>query len=328
MEILALGRFALTIAAITALLAGCGGSSQPPIDGQGGGSRATIAPPKAMSQDTFVARDRSRQHLFVTEYTRNTVLVYDASAKNPTPERHITIGLDEPSGDCIDGTGTLYVANVAGWISEYPAGRSRPSRIIKKGLGEPVFCAIDGAGNLWVTDPYVFRFKRRSGPSLTEYTPGSRKPATVIMKGLTDPVGLAIDQSGNIYVANRIGSSSGNVVVYAPGKKVPFLTIADGVTSPVGITVDANGTLYVANVDQNTVAEFKSGESEPYQTITQGLADPVDVTVNEQGRLYVANAGTNSIAEFAPGSLEPSKRQISKELYSPEGSAYSPPLLP
>jgi sugar lactone lactonase YvrE len=95
----------------------------------------------------------------------------------------------------------LYVANASGWISEYPAGRSRPTRIIRKGLGEPAFCAIDSAGNLWVTEPYVFRYKRRSGPSLTEYKPGSRKPATIIMKGLSDPVGIAIDQLGNIYVA-------------------------------------------------------------------------------------------------------------------------------
>jgi hypothetical protein len=118
------------------------------------------------------------------------------------------------------------------------------------------------------------------------------------------------------------------VVVYAPGKKVPFRSITDGITSPVGIAVDASGTLYVANDFQNTVTEFKSGASEPYQTITRGLDGPLDVTVNEQGWLYVVNLGGNSIAEFAPGSLEPSKRQISKDLYAPEGSAFSPPLLP
>lgn len=320
-----LARFALSIGAAAALLEGCG--SQPPIVGHGGVSHQTFTAPEAMRQSAPVAPG-ARQRLFVTEYTSNTVLVYNASAKNPSPERRITIGLDEPSGDCIDGNGTLYVVNAAGWISEYPAGKNRPTRIIRKGLGEPVFCAIDGAGNLWVTDLYVFRYKRRSGPSLTEYKAGSRKPATIIMKGLTYPVGIAIDQSGNIYVANRIGSSSGNVEVYAPGTKVPFRTITDGVTSPVGIAVDANGTLYVANDLQSRVAEFKSGASEPYQTISRELDDPVDVSVNEQGWLYVVNYGTNLIVEFPPGSLKPSKRQISKGLNAPEGSAYSRPVLP
>ncbi|HEY1883417.1 MAG TPA: hypothetical protein VGG51_10305 [Candidatus Cybelea sp.] len=310
-----LDRFALSIGAAAALLSGCD-------------SQATFAAPEAMRQNTSGVRAPSQPRLFVTEYASNSILVYDASGKSPSPERQVTIGLEEPSGDCIDGNGTLYVMNAAGWISEYPAGRSRPTRIIKKGLGEPVFCAIDSEGNLWVTDPYVFRFKRRSGPSLTEYAPGSRKPATIIMKGLTNPLGVAIDRSGNIYVANRASSGSGNVVVYASGKKAPFRTITDGVTSPFGIAVDANGTLYVANELQNTVAEFKSGASEPDQTITQGLDGPVNVTVNEQGWLYVVNYGSSSIAEFAPGSLKPSKRQIGKDLHTPEGSAYWPPLLP
>ena len=308
---------ALSFCVSFALLADCGGS-QLPIDSHGVGSQATFIGPT----------ETSPQRLFVTEYTSNTVLVYNASAKSPSPERQITIGVARPTGACIDGNGTLYVMNTQGWISEYPAGRNRPTRIIRKGLGEPVFCAIDSAGDLWVTDPYVFRYKRRSGPSLTEYKPGSRKPETVVMNGLSNPLGVAIDQSGNIYVANRFSSSSGNVVVYAPGKKAPFRTITDGITSPVGIAIDATGTLYVANIFQNTVAEFKSGASQPFQTITKGLSDPIGVSVNQRGWLYVVNSGSNSISEFAPGSLEPSKKQISKDLYGPEGSAYSPPVLP
>lgn len=308
-------RTALSIGAAVVLLAGCGGSQA-----------RWIAP--TTSENTRESGDSSHQRLFVTEYTRDTVLVYNASAKNPKPERQITIGLGEPTGDCIDGNGMLYVVNSLGWVSEYPAGRSHPTKIIKKGVGDGTFCAIDHAGDLWVSSASVFRYKRRSGPSLTEYKPGSKKPATIIMKGLTDPFGVAIDQSGNVYVANRVGSSSGNVVVYAPGKKVPFRTITDGATSPVGIAIDASGTLYVANVFQNTVTEFKFGASEPYQTITQGLNDPVGVTVSAEGWLYVVNSGSSSIAEFAPGSLEPSKRQISKDLYAPDGAAYSPPVLP
>lgn len=318
-------RYAVALIAAV-LLAGCGASRQ--IGVPSGGFQVRAIAPTATSENTREARGSSHQRLFVTEYSRSTVLVYNASAKNPKPERQITIGLLDPLGGCVDGNGTLYVVNAQGWISEYPPGRNRPTRIIRKGVGDGTFCAIDAAGNLWVTSTDVFRLKRRSGPSLTEYKSGSKKPATIIMKGLTNPFGVAIDQSGNIYVANRLGSSSGNIVVYAPRKKTPFRTITDGVTSPVGIAIDANGTLYVANIFQNTVAEFKSGASEPYQTITQGLNGPEDVTVNAEGWLYVVNSGSSSIAEFAPGSLEPSKRQISKDLYAPDGVTYSPPVLP
>jgi DNA-binding beta-propeller fold protein YncE len=307
---------ALSICALPAMLAGCGGS-QPPISAPG-------AIPESLG---FTAPPDSRQLLYVTEYTRNTVLVYDARAKNPEPKESITIGVNEPSRDCFDGAGTLYVTNYAGWVSEYPRGKRRPSRIIRRGMGNPAFCSIDSGGNLWVTDAYVERYYRRSGPCITEYKQGSKKPFTIITRGLTNPIGIAIDSAGNIYVANRTGSS-GNVVVYLPGKKTPTRTITDGVTSPVGIGVDANGTLYVTNIVENDVEKYQMGASDPYETITQGLNEPVAVTLNQQGWLYVANAGNSTIAEFSPGSVKPSKRQISKELYAPQGLAYSPSLLP
>lgn len=99
-------------------------------------------------------------------------------------------------------------------------------------------------------------------------------------------------------------------------------------TSPVGITVDANSTLYVTNVTANNVEEYRSDRNDPYQAITEGINGPNSVTVNKRGYLYVSNGGNNTVVEFAPGSVKPSKREISKDLYNPEGSAYSPPLLP
>ena len=113
MKSLGPSRYALAIGAAAALLAGCGGV-QPPIVGEGGVPPATSSAPEATSQNTPVAQDRSGQRLFVTEYTRNTVLVYNASAKNPSPERHITIGVAQPTGACVDGNGTLYVVNARG----------------------------------------------------------------------------------------------------------------------------------------------------------------------------------------------------------------------
>ena len=48
----------------------------------------------------------------VTNYTAdyNNVKVYDAAAKDPNPIEVISADLGGPSGDCIDGDGTLYVA--------------------------------------------------------------------------------------------------------------------------------------------------------------------------------------------------------------------------
>lgn len=79
---------------------------------------------------------------------------------------------------------------------------------------------------------------------------------------------------------------------------------------------------------QNNVAEYRSGSGDPYQTITQAMDHPEGITLDKKGALYVSNVGNSTIVEFAPGSLNPLKRQISKDLYEPEGVAYYPPLLP
>jgi len=86
--------------------------------------------------------------LYVTNYTDyNDVKVYDAKAKDPSPLEVISADMGGPSGVCIDGDGTLYVVNEgvgAGWVTEFPSGKTKPSKTITKGINTPSFCAIDG----------------------------------------------------------------------------------------------------------------------------------------------------------------------------------------
>ncbi|MGC2405309.1 MAG: hypothetical protein WA431_02775 [Candidatus Cybelea sp.] len=119
-----------------------------------------------------------------------------------------------------------------------------------------------------------------------------------------------------------------NVQVYLPGRKSPSRTITNGVTSPRGIAVDSHEILYVPNVYENNVAEYRSGQDDPFQKITKAMDHPGGVAVDKKGTLYVTNIGNSIIVEFAPGSLTPLKRQISKDLYEPNGVAYYPALLP
>ena len=54
----------------------------------GGVSRDGFTAPDATSPHAPVGPDRSQQRLFVTEYTSNTVLVYNATVNNPSPKAH------------------------------------------------------------------------------------------------------------------------------------------------------------------------------------------------------------------------------------------------
>lgn len=341
MKNLSLRRYALSAGVAVALLAGCGGS-QPPIvapdampQAAGPLSRSfqpslsnriamhVAAPiPSRAVRDQVVGPDAykvSRPLLYVVDWIKSKVQIYDAIAQNPSPIATIHRGVNEPFGACIDASGTLYVANSLGWVSEYHLGHAREFMRITKGVGEPDACAIDAKGNMWLAN---------LNGHIEKYKKGSTSPSEVISHDVTDPVGIALDHSGNIYVSNGVTKHRANVEIYAPGSDRPTRTITDGITSPAGITVDAQGTLYVTNVDQNNVEEYLSGQSHPYQAITQGLNYPDVVTVNKKGRLYVGNFGNGVILEFAPGSLTPLKDEIHRRLRTPQGLAYYPPLLP
>lgn len=324
MKSFSLGRYLLSIC-VAAMPADCGGS-QTPIGVPG------MTPQSWAIRTQQIRNGHSAPLLYVGNISSyDNVKVYRANGKDPGPIEVISTDVDAPTGDCIDSDGTLYVVNEPagpGWVTEFPAGKTKPSKIIKKGINTPAFCTIDSNGNLWVTNI--------GGPNVAEYEKGSTKPHSLITKGIIYPDGIAIDHSGTMYVANHVTDVSGRddtfgpgtIVVYPSGSKSPSRTITDGVVSPVGITVDATGTLYVTNFTENNVQEYRSGQSQPYQTITQDIDDPFAVTVDKKGYLYVTDNGTSVVVEFAPGSITPSKREISKGLFGPAGTAYSPPLLP
>lgn len=325
---------ALSTCVAAALLAGCGGA-QLPANAPGAMPQSRAIAAHADRSGSWVLPEAKLEVApeykvtaplaYVTNYTfdYNDVKVYEARQKSPAPIAVISDGINSPAGDCVDKSGALYVenepANSAGWVSEYPLGKSKPSRVISVGINTPGFCAIDRKANLWVTNI--------GGPNVTEYLYGSKKPHTVITKGLIFPVGIAIDYTGNLYVSNRLSEYSGNVVVYAPGARAPNRTISDGVTSPVGLATDASGTLYVTNINENNVEEYRLGDSHPFRKITKALDEPCAVVLNKRGWLYITNFAAG-VVEFPPESLSPSQRQISQGLYTPDGTAYYPPLLP
>jgi hypothetical protein len=327
MKGLGLSRHALSICVAAAFLAGCGGS-QPPIGAPG--AIRTLTDPRRITVDPGykVSPGLLYVALFQVEPPYDKVLIYNTKAKNPTPIASITDGVSQPQSVCIDGSGTLYVVNGLGWISEYALGKTKPFQTITQGLNGPAFCTIDSSGNLWVTNI--------DGPNAVEYLKGSTTPHTAITKGMVYPIGIAIDHAGNMYVANSELNGTTNVQVYPQGRKSPSRTITDGVTWPVGIAVDVNATLYVTNfAPPGSVQEYRAGKSHPYRAITKEMNGPSAVTFAPNGRMYLTNTETQggsgpapAILEYRPGSITPSKKMITNGLGFPLGTAYYPPLLP
>ena len=346
MRISGVGRYALTSCVALAFLAGCGGS-QPPISAPGSFDSITEnlsvrqlnaargLPEWALTKPRYKI---TSQLMFVVNFTTpsglGNVVVYDPKMNDPNPIAVITTGIDEPNGDCVDGSGTLYVGSDpgsgAGWISEYAPGKTKPFKTITDGLDGPALCTIDGQGNLWVTN-------NGGAANVTEYLKGSTEPHVTITKGLIYPIGIAIDHGGNLYVGNHVLYGTTNVQVYPPGRKSPTRTITDGVVWPTGIAVDVKGTLYVANGGASpcNVEEYLPGQDRPFRAITDQIAGPTGLSFGKNGWLYVTNSGIQGcpgpspvILEFRPGSIKPSGRMISKGLQTPIGNAHFPPLVP
>lgn len=320
-------RIALSVGA-AALLAGCGGSQLPSAT-PNTLQRSSRTGESVGARSLGPAYKTTSPLLYVATFAENLepLRIYKANAKDPGPLATIREDIYNSSGACIDGDGTLYVTNQAspGYVSEYALGHTKPVRVITKGINTPAYCAIDASGNLWVTNIGL--------DDVAEYLKGSTKPYSTITNGLTYPVGIAIDRAGNLYVGNLQPHSAPNIQVYASGSATPSRTITDGITWPVGIAVDAHDTLYVANFTApGNVEEYRSGESTPYRTITEDLVYPADIVLNKRGWLYVAvwgyTSGQSVILEFPPRSLKPSSRKITKGVYTPQGLAYYPPVLP
>jgi hypothetical protein len=317
--------YALSCCVAAALLAGCGGS-QTAFSPSG-----PMQVPDAVDPVYKVSSGLLYVALGNIDPPYDQVNVYNTRDKNPSPLAIITNGVSYPQDACTDSSGTLYVTNQgrgAGWISEYPLGKTKPSATITNGINGPGYCAIDSDGNLWVTNVYT--------PDVVEYEKGSTSPYTTITKGIIYPIGIAIDHFGDVYVANHDGPSGTNVVVYSPKRKSPTRTITDGVEWPGGIGVDAKATLFVTNYTPGNVEEYRTGQNHPYREITKEMDGPVAVSFAKSGWMYVANVGAQSggsgpphtILEFPPGSITPAKKEVRKDLYLPVGTANYPPLLP
>jgi hypothetical protein len=131
MKTFGFGSYAISGGVALALLAGCGGPQSPPLSAASGG--ASSPQYKASGPLLYVSNDGEAHN----------VTVYRADAKDPSPIATISDDLEFPAGMCVDGQGTLYVADQTGWIAEYPAGKTTPSKVITKGTDNPGYCVID-----------------------------------------------------------------------------------------------------------------------------------------------------------------------------------------
>jgi hypothetical protein len=140
-------RYALSICAAAAFLAGCGGS-QPPISEPGAMPQSPAIVTHAERPGSWMLPGAVTQKLlYVSNSYTVTVYSYPRGRHVGTLKHFL-----RPLGECVDQTGDVFIANGTGQIFEYAhGGTTRIGTLSMQGYS-PESCAVDSTtGNLAVT---------------------------------------------------------------------------------------------------------------------------------------------------------------------------------
>lgn len=193
--------------------------------------------------------------LYVGDYGRNQIDVFQAGVPNPQQVGTITRGIDQPVDIAVDTNGTLYVANTGhepGSVAIFPAGSSAPSEII-------ALPAQNAAANIGVGPDgtiYVATIKHTSHYFVVEYDPGQTSPSRIVrLPYYNAPCcatvqGMAFDSSDNMYVNYGEGNLCCGyaILVYAPralhvtSRFTVGFAFANG-----GIAIDGDDSIFIGD---------------------------------------------------------------------------------
>lgn len=225
--------------------------------------------------------------VYVSDFVANSIVIFSTDGEQVGL---ITDGIDGPVGSCVDGAGTLYVANYENnTVTEYPKGATSPSVVLSNGIKQPISVAVGLDGTT-----YVGEFARNR---VLEF-PADSRSANVKITSLTYPEGLAVDPSGNLYVAWNQRDLIGQVDMFDRGSKVGNnLGIAAGQTGDSKI--DSAGNLVLADQFNQMIDVYKSGSDSPFRQIYTIGSDPYKFAFNrKESALYVADPDTGMVLVF------------------------------
>ncbi|MVM31458.1 hypothetical protein GO755_15540 [Spirosoma sp. HMF4905] len=196
--------------------------------------------------------------------------------------------LASPAGVVIDGTGNLFIADLA-------------NHRIRKVATDGTITTVAGS---------------------TQGFSGDTGPAT--SANLNNPAGVAVDGTGNLFIAdknnNRIRkvATDGTITTVAGNGATDFSgdngpAINASLASPSGVAVDGTGTIFIADQTNNRIRKIAltgiittvagngsfgfSGDTGP--ATSAALAGPTGVAVDGAGNLFIADPNNNRIRKVA-----------------------------
>jgi hypothetical protein len=208
-------RFGLSIGVVV-LLGGCGGS-QSPI-GLMPQSRA-IATSAERSGSWMLPEATSQDLLYTSDGGRNVyVFSYPAGA----PVGKLT-GFSGADGECVDGSGDVFITNAAGYILEYRHAGTEALRTINDYNAAPLACSVDSVTGRLAVANYPGLYSISGDVAVYKDLRGS--PTLYVVPGITVYNACSYDNQGDLYVTGTNPSGASALAELPKGHK-KFVNIA------------------------------------------------------------------------------------------------------
>jgi hypothetical protein len=229
-------RSLLMFCAVAETLAGCTVPGSAP------------SPATATSGSSWIETDSAGASLlYVSDWATNDVFIYNYSSRSAAGK---LTGFKQPSGQCVDGTRDVWIAELQGFdVVAYAHGGKTPIARLSTD-GYPIGCAIDAAsGDLAVANLYT----KHGRGSIQVWKHASGTPATYKPSRLYYLWPPAYDDEGNLFVEGELQDGSygvselprgGNALrtVTLKGAAIHFAGAALWDGTHVGLTDQASGS--------------------------------------------------------------------------------------
>ncbi len=265
--------------------------------------------PISLSQPMGVAPSCDGSRLYVSDYGKGTVFVFDFEARRVWFLRPDMYPLVRPLGIAVDENENVYVVDSAQRLVRVfdPSGKYL-RKVFHESLERPTGIAIDSKGRrIYVADSsrkgsynHVVHVFDIDGTYLKAIGGKGAEGGKFLF-----PTYLALDQKGNLYVADTLNA---RVQAFDPegrylktfGERGDAFGMFD---KPKGVAVDSFGNLYVVDSAWSNVQIFNSrGEVllifAGRGHIPGALFNPTGIAIDRNNRIYVADAFNKRVAIY------------------------------
>ncbi|MEI6715941.1 MAG: immunoglobulin domain-containing protein [Verrucomicrobiota bacterium] len=269
----------ITSAGVVSTFAGADGAADGP------GSTASFSSPYGVAVDglgnVYVADTENHKIRKITSSgVVSTLAGFGVNGAADGPGS--TASFSYPIGICMDGLGSVYVADSgnhkirkitsSGVVSTF-AGSGANGAADGPGstasFSSPYGVAVDGLGNVYVADYDNNKIRKITSSGLVSTLAGAGVAGSTDGPGSTasfdNPTGVAVDGLGNVYVADSLNhkirkiTSSGLVSTLAGAEAnidVNGIGLKTWLANPSGVAVDGLGNVYEADTKNNTIRKI------------------------------------------------------------------------